>query len=82
MPHVIVACCILHNFVEKAKQAYYPAWDQERAEAELEHPKPPILPVYEERDRGEIIRGNLSACMARNFPVMAMEGVINENQVF
>jgi len=40
MPHIIIACCILHNYVEKSKQPYHVVWDEQRAQAEQEFPQP------------------------------------------
>ena len=74
MPRVIVACAVLHNYVEMKNQPYNPVWDRERLEAEREFPQPD--PIFQQRGHDEdanLLRDHISAYLARNYPLLTRE---------
>ncbi|XP_050091371.1 uncharacterized protein LOC126574971 [Anopheles aquasalis] len=69
VPTVIMACCLLHNFLEFEKAPYMDQWSECAIEADAVHEQPIWLsPILNEE--GEEIRNHLSAYMEDNFPVV------------
>ena len=72
MPHVIVTCAMLYNFLEMNRQPYRDQWDAERLQFERHFPQPQtgILQGHNNVNvDGELLRDHLCAHMARNFPL-------------
>jgi len=77
MPHVIVACAMLHNFVEKARQPYHDRWDAERVQLERAFPQPEGQVLVgggnNEDIDANLLRDHLCAYMACTFPLKSRE---------
>ncbi|ETN66100.1 hypothetical protein AND_002126 [Anopheles darlingi] len=69
VPTAIMACCLLHNFLEFEKASYNEEWSESTIEAEAVSEQPFWLcPIVDEE--GEEIRNHLSDYMEDNFPVV------------
>ncbi|XP_029164237.1 protein ALP1-like [Nylanderia fulva] len=69
-PEIIVACCILHNFVESKKERFYSEWLQEAEQLQLLTPQPTCATNYQ-RDsvQGTELRNHLKEYLSQNFPL-------------
>ncbi|XP_037950861.1 protein ALP1-like [Teleopsis dalmanni] len=70
MPHVIIACGILHNFVEISKQRYNSSWDVERIHGESEYPQPEQMYNRQNSSSGHLMRDHICAYLARKYPLL------------
>ncbi|XP_037942232.1 protein ALP1-like [Teleopsis dalmanni] len=59
MPLVIIACGILHNFVEISKQRYNSSLDVERIHGESEYPQPEYMYNRQNSSSGHFIRDHI-----------------------
>lgn len=67
---VILACCILHNFVENRKDKFYMQWLNEVHAAEEINPQPISVSVRDRNDMtATVIRNHLMKYLAANFPL-------------
>ncbi|XP_029171712.1 protein ALP1-like [Nylanderia fulva] len=58
-PEIIVACCILHNFVESKQERFYSEWLQEAEQLQLLTPQPTCATNYQ-RDSVQAVIANLN----------------------
>ncbi|XP_037930720.1 protein ALP1-like [Teleopsis dalmanni] len=70
MPHVIIACGILHNFVEISNQRYNSSWDVERIHGESEYPQPEQMYNRQNSSSGHLMRDHICAYLARKYPLL------------
>ena len=69
-PHVVGACCALHNFCENEKESVNPIWTEEAAALALDLPQPGLRAFNtSDNANGQRIRAALTDYLSANFPL-------------
>lgn len=69
-PEIIVACCILHNFVESKKEIFFMQWLEEIERLQLIIPQPRCTNnCQKDSIQGTELRNHLKQYLSQNFPL-------------
>lgn len=72
VPEVVLACTILHNFVERNREPYLSNW-MTYVESENEYPQPPdrvsVQTISDDNVDPKIIRDNIKNFLFKHYPI-------------
>lgn len=68
VPHLVSACCVLHNIVETNKDIFVTQWMEAVEDAQIMFPQPSMLSIQNTpTEDSKVIRDHLKQYMSRNY---------------